>query len=77
MKYQLEVAALLRRLRDTLGITVVLSTHDLRLARSVCKRLVLLSRGRVIANGPTAEVLTPALIGQLFDIDAAAAAPML
>jgi len=77
LKYQLEVDSLLRRLRDTLGITVVLSTHDLRLARSVCKRLVLLSRGRVIANGPTAEVLTPALIGQLFDIDAAAAAPML
>ena len=24
------------RLRDTLGITIVLSTHDLRLARSVC-----------------------------------------
>ena len=77
LKYQLEVDSLLRRLRDTLGITIVLSTHDLRLARSVCKRLVLLSRGRVIANGPAAEVLTPALIGQLFDIDAAAAAPML
>jgi iron complex transport system ATP-binding protein len=77
LRYQLEVASLLTRLRDTLGLTIVLSTHDLRLARAVCKRLVLLSRGRVIANGPTAEVLTPALIGQLFDIDAAVAAPML
>jgi len=77
LKYQLEVASLLTRLRDTLGITIVLSTHDLRLARSVCERLVLLSRGRVIADGPTARVLTPALIGQLFDIDAALAAPML
>jgi ABC-type cobalamin/Fe3+-siderophores transport system ATPase subunit len=77
LRYQLEVASLLRRLRDTLGLTIVLSTHDLRLARAVCTRLVLLSRGRVIANGPTEEVLTPTLIGQLFDIDAAVAAPML
>ena len=77
LRYQLEVASLLTRLRDTLGLTIVLSTHDLRLARAVCTRLVLLSRGRVIANGPTDEVLTPELIGQLFDIDAAVAAPML
>lgn len=77
LKYQLEVASLLKRLRDERGITIVLSTHDLRLAKSVCTRVALLSRGRILADGRTSDVLTPALVGQLFDVDAAFAAPLL
>ncbi len=77
LRYQLEVAALLKRLRAERGLTIVLSTHDLRLAKAVCTHVVLLSRGRVLADGPVANVLTPALIGQLFDVDPAVAAPLL
>jgi len=77
LRYQLEVAALLKRLRAERGLTIVLSTHDLRLAKAVCTHVVLLSRGRVLADGPVASVLTPALIGQLFDVDPAVAAPLL
>ena len=51
------------------ALTIVLSTHDLRFAASVCTRVILLSKGRVIAEGPPADVLTPARIGELFDID--------
>ena len=77
LRYQLEVAALIKRLRAERGLTIVLSTHDLRLAKSVCTHAVLLSRGRVLADGVVANVLTPALIRQLFDVDPAVAAPLL
>ena len=77
LKYQLEIAALIRRLRDESGISVVLSTHDLRLVSTVCSWVVLLSQGRVLAEGPPREMLTPALIGELYDIGAELAAPIL
>jgi len=77
LKYQFEVAALVRRLHAARGITIVLSTHDLRFAASVCTQVVLLSRGRVLADGSTSEVLTPALAGKLFDVDPSLVAPLL
>jgi iron complex transport system ATP-binding protein len=49
---------------------MVLATHDLNLAASLCDSLVLLRGGRVLAHGPTREVLTPAMIAQLYDVDA-------
>jgi iron complex transport system ATP-binding protein len=77
LKYQFEVAALLRRLHDASGLTILLSTHDLRFASSMCTRIVLLSAGRILAQGTPREVLTPDLIGRLFDVPPALAAPIL
>ncbi len=76
LKYQLEVASLLRRLHDRQHVTIVLTTHDLRFAASVCAEVVLLSEGRVLANGAPADVLTPTSVARLYDIDAAVAAPL-
>ena len=60
--YQLEVASLLTRLNRDRGVTMVLATHDLNLAASLCDRLVLMRDGRVFAHGPTREVLTASTI---------------
>ena len=68
--YQLEVAALLQRLNRDRGVTMVLATHDLNLAASLCDQLVLMRAGRIIASGPTAEVLTKAHVQQLYDVEA-------
>jgi iron complex transport system ATP-binding protein len=68
--YQLEVAALLGRLSKERQVTMVLATHDLNLAASLCDRLVLLRDGRVLAQGPTADVLTGAMVQRLYDVDA-------
>jgi iron complex transport system ATP-binding protein len=68
--YQLEVASLLSRLNRDRGVTMVLATHDLNLAASLCDSLVVLRGGRVLGHGPTPEVLTPAMIAQLYDVDA-------
>jgi iron complex transport system ATP-binding protein len=68
--YQLEVAALLRRLNLERGVTMVLATHDLNLAASVCDRLLLMRDGRVVAQGPTRDVLTAASIRRIYDVEA-------
>lgn len=77
LRYQFEVAALLHRIHDERGITILLSTHDLRFAAAVCARLVLLSGGRILADGRPPDVLTPALVGRLFGVDPALTTPIL
>jgi iron complex transport system ATP-binding protein len=68
--FQSGIASLLSRLNLEQGTTIVVSTHDLNLAAMLCTGLVLMKAGRVIATGPTAEVLTAANIRQLYGIDA-------
>jgi iron complex transport system ATP-binding protein len=68
--YQLEVASLLTRLNRERGVTMVIATHDLNLAASLCDTLVLLRGGRVLGDGPTGDVLTAPMIQQLYGVDA-------
>ncbi len=70
LRYQLDIAQLLRRLHDERGATLVLSTHDLNFAASVCDSLLLMREGRVLASGPTRQVLTPAHIRDLYGVEA-------
>ena len=68
--YQLEVSSLLQRLNRDHGVTMAISTHDLNLAASVCRELILMRDGRVIATGPTNDVLTPDNVRRLYDVEA-------
>jgi iron complex transport system ATP-binding protein len=68
--YQFEIAALLVDLNRTRGTTLVLSTHDLNLAATMCTEIVLLQSGRVLARGPTEQALTASNIRVLYGIDA-------
>lgn len=45
-----------RRVRDT-GTTVVLVTHDVEEAERLCDRIVVLDRGRVVAEGSPASIV--------------------
>jgi len=67
--HQIEVQTLLRRLNGE-GVTMVLSTHDLNLAAALCRRLVLVRDGQVLAAGQTEDVLTPAAIRDLYGVHA-------
>jgi iron complex transport system ATP-binding protein len=69
LRYQIEVAQLIRQLHDRQAVSIVLSTHDVHFARAVCADVVLLREGRVLARGLAADVLTPARLGELYDID--------
>ncbi len=68
--HQFEIATLLARLNADDGMTMILSTHDLNLAATLCRRLVLLREGRVLADGPTDQVLTPDAVRALYGVDA-------
>ena len=70
LAYQLEIAALLGGLNRDRGVTMVIATHDLNLAASLCNRLVLLRGGELLAEGPTRDVLTRAAVAQLYGVDA-------
>ncbi len=68
--HQLDVQLLLASLNRDRGVTMVLSTHDLNLAAVLCRHLILLRDGRVIAQGPAAEVLTRETVRALYGVDA-------
>jgi iron complex transport system ATP-binding protein len=68
--HQLEVQQLLSQLNAGGRVAMVLSTHDLNFAASLCRRLILVRDGRVLASGPTADVLTPDAVRALYDVDA-------
>jgi peptide/nickel transport system ATP-binding protein len=53
-----EILALLLRLRDELGLSALVVTHDLGLAWNIADRLAVMYLGRVVEIGPVAQVLT-------------------
>ena len=53
-----ELLALIRRLRDELGITIVLVAHDIPLVMNLCERIQVLNHGMLIAEGDPATVRT-------------------
>ena len=69
LAYQLEIRSILLQLNQQRNLTVVISTHDLNLAAGLCRHLILLDRGRVLAAGPAEDMLKPALIQQLYGVD--------
>ncbi|MEJ8642095.1 hypothetical protein WKI68_12685 [Streptomyces sp. MS1.HAVA.3] len=50
--------------------TVLVALHDLTLAARYCDRLLLMHRGRLVACGAPAAVLTPEHLAQIFEVDA-------
>jgi iron complex transport system ATP-binding protein len=65
-RYQLE----LLRLIKTLGLATLASFHDLNLAAAYCDRLYVLDHGRVVASGTPTEVLTEALLAEVYGVQA-------
>lgn len=67
--HQIATMESFRRLAGA-GRSVVVSLHDLGLAARHCTRLITLHDGRLVADGPPGEVLSPALVRDVFGIDA-------
>ena len=68
--HQIKVLDLVRQLVDD-GLTAVAAIHDLNMAGRYCDRLVLLSEGRVLADGPPEAVLSPEVIESAFGVKSA------
>ncbi|MBI3030275.1 MAG: ABC transporter ATP-binding protein [Candidatus Rokubacteria bacterium] len=66
LRYQAEVAGLLRRLNRERGMTIFLVSHDLSLAAELSDRLLLLGEGRLVRLGAPEDVLETALIEAVY-----------
>ena len=53
-----EILALVLRLRDRLGLSALVVTHDLGLAWNIADRVAVMYLGRIVETGPVERVLT-------------------
>lgn len=70
LSHQLEAGTLFRKLAHAESRGVVLTLHDLTLAARIADRVVVLSNGAVAADGVPAEAVTPAILAQVYGVDA-------
>lgn len=70
LRYQIAVLELVRRIAVEQGRIVVCVLHDLNLAASYADRIVMMHRGRFVAQGPVREVLTPDNLRMVYGVEA-------
>jgi iron complex transport system ATP-binding protein len=68
--HQLDAADLFRRLAHEQGCGVIVTLHDLSLAARMADRIVLLHDGKVLADGPPGQALTPESLARAYGVDA-------
>ena len=66
VSHRLEILRLIERMNAERGLTVLLTSHDLNLAAEFCRRLLLLDRGRLVAEGPPEAVLREPLLREVY-----------
>ena len=68
--YVLETADLLRHLQHDRPLAIVVCTHDLNFAASICDSLALLKDGQICAAGSPDDVLTKGNVRSVYGVDA-------
>lgn len=68
VRYQLDILHLVQRLNREFGMTVVMVLHDVNQALHYSDHLVALAGGRIVAQGDPCDVVTPALLEQVYDV---------
>ena len=71
LRHQVEVMELLADLNTRDGTTIFAVLHDVGLAAHFFPRVVVLDGGRVVADGPPDEALSPERIREVFGVDPA------
>ncbi|MGZ7442537.1 ABC transporter ATP-binding protein [Paenibacillus sp. TH7-28] len=69
MKHSVQIMKVLRRLTDELGKTVVLVIHDINFASCYSDYIVALKNGTVVREGTKDEIIDPAVLGEVYDMD--------
>jgi iron complex transport system ATP-binding protein len=69
LRHQVEVMELLVDLNERDGTTVVAVLHDIGLAAHFFPRVVVLDKGRLVADGPPREALSEGRIRDVFGVD--------
>jgi peptide/nickel transport system ATP-binding protein len=77
LSVQAQIIDLLRKLQNEKGLSYLFISHDLKVVRALCHRVMVMQHGKVVEEGPVAEVLndpktdyTRRLVRAAFDIAA-------
>ncbi|WP_374405798.1 ABC transporter ATP-binding protein [Pelagerythrobacter sp.] len=70
LHYQLRVMKLVREIAEGSGMIVIMVLHDLAMAARWSDSVVLLSGGRVAAEGPPAEAITAERLAEVYQVSA-------
>jgi iron complex transport system ATP-binding protein len=70
LAHQIEVLQLLERLNRDEGRTIVMVVHDLNHATRYAAHLIAMRAGELVAAGPPSAVVTPALLRDVFGVEA-------
>lgn len=52
------ILKLLKQVNETLGITIVLITHEMAVVKDICDRVAIMEQGRVVEEGDTVSVFS-------------------
>lgn len=69
LQHQIDICAVLRRLKEERGLTVVLVSHDLNVASQYCDRILMLKEGRLCRIGSPAETIRPDALRMVYGCD--------
>ncbi len=68
LRYQVETLQIVRQVAREEGVAALIAIHDLNHAATFCQQVVLLSGGRLVADGPATEAYDAELLGEVYGL---------
>lgn len=57
-KTTLQILALLKRLNQELGLTIVLITHEMQIVKEICNKVAVMEKGRILEVGDSVQIFS-------------------
>ena len=68
LSHQHDVFGLLEKLNDEHALTIMVVTHDINLAAMFCKRVVVMNKGVIAADGSPEKIIQKPLLSEIYRV---------